>query len=479
MEYRKNRRTKNPFYSLLFLLLLIILLNPMKSQGQTGRNPDVLHQLSSSLETVTRKISPAVVQVNVTRYAVVENEGRSASAVLGRQQVTGSGVVIDSEGYIITNAHVVANAQRIQVRLPAKDDSGSPASVMKSRAQAINATIIGMDKQIDIALLKAEATGLSTLSFAKYDQIRQGQLVLALGSPQGLENTITMGVISSVARQPLGSNPLVYIQTDAPINPGNSGGPLVDVDGNVVGLNTFIFSQSGGSEGIGFAIPSSIVDHAYQQIRKFGHVNRKVAGVSVQPITPTLAMALNLQQDHGIMVADVLPDGPAETAGLKIQDIIVSADDKPMESMAEFETFLLLYDSPKMKMKVLREGKQVLFEIPVIERRNEEDQLKDLVNQKNLVPQLGIVGVTIDEKIAKVKEDLRIESGVLIAALAESAEAHEIELEAGDVIHSINGSPIQNVTGLRDALNRIKTGSPVALQIERDGQLQFLDFEMW
>jgi serine protease Do len=479
MTIRQFLRTGKKGSAFIALLVLSILVSPWKSQAQKRETPDLLRQLSSSLEDVARKVSPAVVQIIVTAYGPVEREGRSNTALIARQRVTGSGVIIDPEGYIITNAHVVSGAQKIQVLLTSPEVNGSPSSVMSATPRSLNAQIVGVDKQIDVALLKTEAKGLPTLSFAEYKQLRQGQVVLAFGSPEGLENTVTMGVVSSVARQPLPDHPMFYIQTDAPINPGNSGGPLVDVEGKVVGLNTFIFTQGGGSEGLGFAIPSSIVNHAYRQLREFGHVHRKVVGAAVQPVTVGLATALNLSQDHGILVGDILPGGPAESAGLKIQDIVLSVDGKQIQSVPEFQSFLFLHESgDKMKMEVLRGNEKKTIEIPVLERREEEDKLNDLVDPKNLIPQLGILGVTIDEKIAAMIEDLRISTGVLIAGSTESGGAQEIGFAAGDVIHSVNGVPIESVEALRDALGSIRPGSAVALQIERDGELQFVEFEM-
>jgi serine protease Do len=464
----------------LALLVLGVLMFPMESKAQARQSPDFLHQFSDSLEEVSRKVSPTVVQIVVTRYGPIEKDGQSTAALIGRQRVTGSGVIIDPEGYIITNAHVVSGAQKIQVLLTSPATTGSPVSVLRSSSRFLNAKIVGVDKQIDIALIKVEATELPTLSFAEYQRIRQGEVVLAFGSPEGLENTVTMGVISSVARQALSDHPMVYIQTDAPINPGNSGGPLVDVDGKVVGLNTFILTEGGGSEGIGFAIPSSMVNHVYQQLKQFGHVHRKVVGATVQPITLGLAEALNLPRDHGIIIGDILPGGPAEAAGLKIQDIVLSVDGRPMQSLPQFQFFLLLHDrGDKLKMEVLRGNERLSLEIPVMERRDEEDQLADLVNpEKDLIPRLGILGVTIDEKITRMLENPRINTGVVVAALTESIGAREIGLATGDIIHSVNGVPVQSVETLHDALDRVKSGSAVALQVERNGQLQFVDFEM-
>ncbi|MGD0102151.1 MAG: trypsin-like peptidase domain-containing protein [Acidobacteriota bacterium] len=479
MKIRQHLWASKTRHALVVLAAFSILLSPPHSKAEARQASSLLRQLSSSLEEVVRNVSPAVVQITVTGYGQVDKEGRSNTALVVRQRVTGSGVIIDPDGYIITNAHVVSGAQKIQVLLSSQQANGAPASIMNTTTRSLSAQIVGVDRQIDLALLKADAKGLPALSFADYAQIRQGQFVLAFGSPEGLENSVTTGVISSVARQTMPNHPFFYIQTDAPINPGNSGGPLVDVEGKVVGLNTFIITQGGGSEGLGFAIPSSVVNHVYQQLREFGHVHRKVVGATVQQITAGMASALNLSCDHGMIVADVFPKGPAESAGLKIQDIVLSVDGKPIASVPEFESFLFLHDSgDKMKMEVLRKKEEITIEIPVKERREEEDQLNDLVNKNNLIPQLGILGVTIDERIARMIDDLRVNSGVLIAALTESVDAQEIGFAAGDVIHSVNGVEIDSVEAFRKALGSVKPGSTVALQVERDGQLQFVEFEM-
>lgn len=218
--------------------------------------PRVLQQLDSAIEELTARISPAVVQILVTGYGTVEEKNQAQTAFVARERAIGSGIIVDPDGYIITNAHVVEGAQRIHVALPMPLVSSPDQIAPAGKQRILDARLIGIHKESDLALLKIDETGLPTLSLGTHRPVHQGQLVFAIGSPEGLQNSVTMGVVSSVGRQADASRPLVYIQTDAPINPGNSGGPLVDIDGYVIGINTFILSEGGGSEGLGFAIPA-------------------------------------------------------------------------------------------------------------------------------------------------------------------------------------------------------------------------------
>jgi serine protease Do len=226
------------------------------------------------------------VQVDVTRYAAVGNMDRGSSGSVEKQGDIGSGFIVDPDGYILTNAHVVKNALRIRVLLTARSD-GHPVNddpQGSARQPEQDAHIVGMDSPIDLALLKIDVTGLPTLPFADYTKLRQGQIVLAFGNPEGFDNSVTMGVVSSVGRQVLPNAPAIYIQTDAPINHGNSGGPLVNVAGEVIGVNTFMLSESGGSQGLGFAIPSSLVQFVYHELRTYGQVRRGEIGM--EPLPP-------------------------------------------------------------------------------------------------------------------------------------------------------------------------------------------------
>jgi serine protease Do len=453
---------------------LALLAVALLAVGRLGAaSHDSLRQISDDLEELTRKVSPSVVKVLVTGYGPVTAEGHQNTGLIGRQHAIGSGVIVDPSGYIVTNAHVVEGAQQVRVML------ASPVGAPPSGPRMFKARIAGMDKDTDLAILKIETDGLPALEIADYRKLRQGQLVLAFGSPEGLEDSVTMGVVSSVMRQPDPDKPRIYIQTDAAVNPGNSGGPLVDLDGNLVGINTFILSESGGSEGLSFAIPSVVVRFVYREIRTHGHVRRPKIGANLQAISPTLAAGLGLAQVWGLVVSDLLPDGPAAKAGLQVGDVVLSVDDAPVPSLPRFEAAMLRrgHQDP-VTIEVLRGSEKLSFKVEVVEEReNEFDDLADLVNpEKSLVRRLGILGIEINKEIAGMVSDLRIPSGVIVAALAADS-TNETGLKAGDVIHALNGAKVDSLDGLRAAIGRFKTGDAVALQIERGGVLMFVAFE--
>ena len=314
----------------------------------------MLRQLNRALEGLAAKVSSAVVQIQTTGYGPLDENDRSETALIVRQHAVGSGVIVDPNGYIMTNAHVVEGAQRIRVALPLSS-TDSRFDEAAGKRHVVDAKLLGIHKETDLALLKIDLTGLPTLALDESQTLRVGELVFAVGSPQSLQNSVTMGVISAVARQADPDKAMNYIQTDAPINPGNSGGPLVDMDGNVVGLNTFILSQSGGSEGLGFAIPANVVNFVYHSLRKYGHVHRIEIGAGAEEITTTLAAGLGLARSWGVIIDDVVSGGPAEAAGLKVQDIVLAADDRRIETMAQLNAATYLHRLDRvLKLEVLR-----------------------------------------------------------------------------------------------------------------------------
>jgi len=288
-----------------------------------------------------------------------------------------------------------------------------------------------------------------------------------------------MGVVSAAARQRDADSPMVFVQTDAPINPGSSGGPLVNVDGELVGINTFILTEGGGNEGLGFAIPSAIVAFAYPQLRRYGHVHRGETGILVQGITPSLAAGLKLPSDWGVIVSDVAPGSPAEAAGLRIQDIITSIDGRPVDNLPSLGTRLFMRrGGERIKLGVLRGSEKLSFDVLVVELPHEFDRLADLVNpDKSLVSKLGIVGLEINPKIAAMFPTLRLTGGVVVVARAADPNV-DTSLTAGDVIHAINGAPVETMETLRAVLDQLKQNSPVVLQIEREGKLMFVSFQL-
>ena len=456
--------------------LLMILSGAARAQG----DGDPMRQWDESVSALLHKVSPSVVQILVTGYGTIaEGERGNAGVVVGRQRAIGSGFVIDADGYVLTNAHVVSGAQHVQIVLPPAEPDGKPTGTWASRVTVLPARIVGLSREMDLALLKVDGIKLSALPVANYRNLRQGELVFAFGSPQGLPNSVTHGVVSAVARQTDPDSPMVYIQTDAPINPGNSGGPLVNARGEVVGVNTFILSQSGGNEGLGFAIPCGVVHVVYEQLRKYGHLHRPEIGVEWQTISPEMAQGLQLARNYGVIISDVAPGGPAEGAGVRVADILLTIDGNNAESLPYVAFHLFSREGgEKVQLGVLRGAQQMSFDVPLTEQPHEVDQVSALADpEKSLIPQLGILGVEIDKKIASMVEDLRDPYGIIVAARAAGA-AGEVPLLTGDVIRSLNGKPMTTLDGLRAAVKAVPPGGPVVLQIQRDEKLQFVTFTL-
>lgn len=277
---------------------------------------NVLRELSGSFEDISQRAGRAVVQIFVRSY-VPSDSSDTGNGLLTAENSSGSGIIMSPDGYILTNAHVVKGAHSVKVQLNVRTEAEAREQGDNSFNRPISGTLVGLDRDSDLAVIKIDGKNLPYLTFADSDELKQGQIVLALGNPLGLDNSVSFGVVSAVSRQIKPDDPMVYIQTDAPINPGNSGGPLVDTNGRVVGINTFILTQSGGSEGLGFAIPSDIAREVYTQLKAQGHVHRAQLGLVGETITPDIAEGLDLETDHGIIISDVAPDGAAAHAGVK------------------------------------------------------------------------------------------------------------------------------------------------------------------
>ena len=443
---------------------------------------DLLRQLDGSLVALTSKVSRAVVQIQVTGFwpsqkkSSGDGEGLTA---LAEERAIGSGVILDPQGYIVTNAHVVQHADRIRVVLPTRAGDSAFDSTPEGEGHILVAKLVGVDHETDLALLKVEANDLPTLPLGIDHPARPGELVFAFGSPEGLQNSVTMGVVSSVWRQPDPESPMVYVQTDAPINSGNSGGPLVDLDGYVVGLNTFIMTKSGGSEGLGFAIPASTVQFVSEELKRHGHVDRTEIQATAQAITPTLAAGLGLKQDWGVLISDVTPDGPADIAGLLVQDIVLTVDGRPITGLPGLSA--ALYQHPPdqdVALTVLRGSSRISLEISALQRYDQEEDLSVLATPNNRIARLGIFAADLEYNFQSVVGNFRSPGGVVVVAQTSGPNALKLRLQAGDIIRSLNTTPMGSVDQLRTAVRAFNSGDPVVLQIERGEKLQYVAFEM-
>ena len=460
--------------------LLVAAPAPTSAQQKPAASQDPLVRMNEAIAALTSQVWPSVVQILVTSYGPREDLNRGdTSTVVGRQRSSGSGFVIDPDGYIVTNAHVVSGAQRVQIVLPAGNVDGTLTSALSGKAYELPARIVGITTELDLALLKVDGQKLPALPLATYSQLRQGETVFAFGSPIGLRNTLTHGLVSAVARQVDPDSPLIYVQTDAPINPGNSGGPLVNIRGEVVGVNTFIVSQAGGNDGLGFAIPSATARTVFRQLKQYGQLRRQEIGMSMQTITSALAASLGLVRNYGVIVSDVWPGGPAEAAGLMIGDILVSVDGQPAENLPTVSYNFRLRDSEDpVQLVVLRGAAEQRLSVTPVEDRSELDSLSGEADpQKNLVAELGIIGVEIDPRIAAAAKGLRGPYGVVVIARAAGA-AGEVPVQPKDVIRSFNNRRIATLQALRDEARALKPGAPVTLQIQREGRLMYVSFTL-
>lgn len=466
----------------LALPLVLCLLTPSVPLAQSAvATAPTLGDFSRSLQALSAKVSPSVVQIFVTGYAAPDQEDQVTSGEPTLERSSGSGVIVDPDGYIVTNTHVVENATRIEVELPFEATGGAAGrSILRRRGRTVGAQIVAIDRETDIAVIKVEARGLPVLPFGDSDALRSGQLVLAFGSPLGLESSVTMGVVSAVARQLTPDDPMIYIQTDAPINPGNSGGALVDADGRLVGINTLIYSQSGGSEGIGFAAPSNIVRNVFAQIRKTGRVRRGEIGVNAQTITPLMAEALGLAFDAGVILSDVPPGTPAAKAGLEAGDVVLTLDGKPMENGRQFRINIYTRGAgEQVAIEVRRGARTVAVRVPVGERNDPNLRLEALIGAQQPIRPLGIVALELSPAIAQLLPPLRRTKGAVVARVtADTPFSQQGRLAAGDVIYALNGKAIEGVDGLKAALGALTTGAPAVLHVEREQMLMYLAFRI-
>lgn len=428
--------------------------------------------VSTALQSVAERVSPGVVHI-VARGYLTRTQG--AVGLVERAQATGSGVILRDDGWIVTNAHVVLGAERIDVtvtRPPATP--GAPR-----RKEVLPARLVALDIDSDLAVLKVEATDLPTLALADSNAVRPGQLVLAFGSPLGLEGSVSMGIVGAVDRQPDPDAPMVFIQTDAPINPGNSGGPLVDAQGRVIGINTFIVSTTGGNQGLGFAVPSDIVHSVFSQVLAEGTVSHGTIGLRAQAVTATLAFELSLPQTWGALVADVWPGSAADEAGIEVGDIVTSLDGDRIETGRELHARIhATRPGGAVALTLARGTKTRQVEVTVDALPGSPSILASGVRPKDhAVAALDILGIALREVPEPSRQAFRSTEGVLVLE-ADPHDPNTDGLLRGDVIVAVGQQPVHTVDQLRKALARARSGALVVLRVEREGGYRYLTVEL-
>ena len=389
-------------------------------------------------------------------------------------QSAGSGVVFDANGYIVTNNHVVEGATQITVTL--------------SDRREFSAKIIGTDPKTDLAVIKIDMKDLPALKWAEYEKLQVGDLVLAVGSPFGLSSTVTLGIISALGRGNVGiADYEDFIQTDAAINPGNSGGALVNMSGELIGINTAIFSRTGGSEGIGFAIPSSIALDIVDSLQKTGKVVRGWMGVAIQEITPALAKSFKLpEQRKGVLISDVNENGPSHAAGIRRGDVVVAFNGKDVQSVSQLRNLVARTMVGKdAQVKVLRDGKEQILAVKVAERPSDE-----LLAKKDSVPakekEQGETVKLPDNVLASFRvqaldnalmSQLNIPAktaGVVITSVEPGGQAEAAGLQRGDVIQEVNHETIKTLEEFQKAATKIKKDELAVLLVNRQGNSLFV-----
>jgi serine protease Do len=373
-----------------------------------------------------------------------------------RQRSLGSGFIIDRDGSILTNNHVVENAQKIVVKL--------------ADEQEYEAKVVGRDPKTDIAVIKIEAkTTLTPANFGDSDGLEVGEWVMAIGNPFGLDSTVTSGIVSAKGRH-IGQGPYDnFIQTDASINPGNSGGPLINLRGEVIGINTAIFSRTGGNIGIGFAIPVNLVKELLPQLRGKGKVTRGYLGVLIQKVTPELAESLGMEKSQGALVANVSKDGPADKSGVKVGDVIVEFDGKEIKDSGDLP--IIVARTPidkKVRMKVLRDKKELTMNVAVGELKDEEVVAS--------APEKGEMGLTVQRLTPQIAESLGLEKaeGIVVSAVEPGSAADEAGIRRGDVIVEIDRKPIRNLEEYKKSIGTIRKGKGVLFLVRRGESTLFL-----
>jgi serine protease Do len=437
---------------------------------------------------VAKAVTPTVVNISTTRISRMP-EGHAGGAPFDdpffkrffgdelfrrfeapkdrRERSLGSGVIADANGYIITNNHVVSKADEIRI--------------LFSDKRSLTAKVVGTDPKTDIAVIKVDAKDLPTIPWADSDKLQVGEYVLAIGNPFGLNQTVTMGIVSAVGRANVGIAEYEdFIQTDAAINPGNSGGALVNARGELIGINTAIFSQSGGYMGIGFAVPSNMVRSVMDQLIKGGKVVRGYLGVSIQELTQDLARQFGVAEAKGVLVSDVLADSPAKRAKLERGDVIVEFDGRAVENPTQFRN--LVAQTPigkKVRVKFLRGGKERDLEVTIAEQPKTSAQSDSPGDEGGEARASGaFAGMDVRELTPELARRFNLpreeKGGVIVARVVEGSPAGEAGLQVGDLITEINRKPIAGLRDFQSVTGSLAAREPALVLVIRNGRNFYL-----
>jgi serine protease Do len=433
-----------------------------------------LRKTSQAFRTVARKVTPTVVNINVVQTIKTSPFGRPndpfrdffgedffekffGSPRNFKNRGLGSGVIVSENGYILTNNHVIGKADEIKVTLSDK--------------QEFIAKIVGTDPRSDIAVIQIKGNNLPVAKLGNSDAIEVGDWAVAIGNPFGLTETVTVGVISAKGRANMGITDYEdFIQTDAAINPGNSGGPLVNLDGEVIGINTAIFSRSGGYQGIGFAIPINMVKGIMQSLIDTGKIVRGWLGVQIQPVTEDVAKSFGLDKARGVLVGDVTKGSPAEKAGVKRGDIIVRFSNRDVNDPVQLRnTVAATHVGEKISVEILREGRSQTLTVEIAELPAE-------VSQASLEKDGSEVGVQVQNLTSDMASRLGYEGdhGVVVVDVEPGGLAAESGIQRGDLIKEVNRQEVRNLSDYNKALSRASKDEPILFLIRRGDNTFFL-----
>ncbi len=436
--------------------------------------PRQIIETSKAFSDIVRSVSPSVVNISTTKvvrketgpffddpffdfFAPFHDFGAPRK---WKERSLGSGVIVSPDGYIVTNNHVVEKADEIKVTLFDK-------RVLKGR-------IVGADPKTDVAILRIEANNLPVLPWGDSDKLQVGEFVLAIGSPYGLNNTVTMGIISAVGRANVGiADYEDFIQTDAAINPGNSGGPLVNITGELIGINTAIFSRTGGYQGIGFAVPSNMVRSVMEQLIQKGKVTRGWIGVTIQELTPELAQQFGLKKTKGALVSDVMKDSPAAKAGIQRGDVIIEFNGKEVKDVSSLRNLVAQSKAGSdITLKLLRAGKELTVQVNIVEMPREVAEVSQEVLPGETQPRVltGLAVMDLTREIVRQLGFTSEEKGVVVVRVEPGSPADEAEIRKGDIIKEVNKQQIDSVATYNRVLAGVKRDDSVLLFVNRAGK---------